>query len=165
MKRAITSTLASVAVATTVAATTVVASAGSAAAGTNAGTLYASCEGTRIAASNIYATGGALLSTFEVYESGSYRSAKLCVRNVHRGAYYGQSMPTEVRINGTYDEGNYAYYAGAIRVDANGWESPHVVYGGANPEVDGRSYCLRSAGTTAGHTKVVWLCYSTDISR
>lgn len=143
----------------------VVAGATSAVAGTNAGTLYASCDGTRIAASNIYSDGGALLSTFEVYQSGIYRSAQLCVRNVHRGAYYGQSMPTEVRIDGTYDSGNYQYYAGAIRIDANGWESPSVVHGGSNPEVAGRSYCLRSAGTTAGHTKVVWLCYSTNVSR
>lgn len=149
------------------AALALVATATVASASTNVGTLYSSCGGTRTAASNIYNSSGALLSTLEVYENGQrYRESVACVRNVHRGGYYGTTLATSVHIGSLYDSGSYQYYAGAIRT-SGAWDGSYSIHiGGANPSDPDRDYgCTKVSGTTAGHTKVIWLCYSTNVSR
>ena len=134
---------------------------------TNAGTLYASCEGTRIAARNIVNGAGSTLSTVEVWSAGRDRSSTLCVRNLHRGSHYGQTLYTTVNIDGVYDRGYYAYYAGAIRRPGD-WEADYDIhYGGSNPENPTRDYyCDKVVGQTAGiWATTIWVCSLQLISR
>lgn len=163
MTRHLTTTIATLALAGA-AAVGAVATAAPASADTNT-TLYASCQGTRVAAYDIRNSNGSVLSTLEVYEDGRYRESVLCVRNVHRGSWYGTYLNTSVRVGGLYDTGSYRYYAGAIRT-YGAWDGHYsITYGGTNPEVDGRTSCFKASGTTSGYERHLWLCESTSISR
>lgn len=134
---------------------------------TNAGALYASCEGTRIAARNIVNGAGSTLSTVEVWSAGRDRSSTLCVRNIHKGGHYGQTLYTTVNIDGVYDRGNYAYYAGAIRRPGD-WEADYdIQYGGSSPANPDRDYyCDKVVGQTAGiSATTIWVCSLQIVSR
>lgn len=126
---------------------------------------YTHCNGSVVGQQPIRNGAGTVISRVQVWKAGSGNDTVTCIRNVHVGSYVGKRVFTSIVLDSRwgpnpyyYDRGDYAYYAGALRFNAN----YSVKVGGSDPSnPDVYKLCNRVKGKTATFSSgPIWLCYT-----